>query len=246
MTELFFELFSGLPRQGPGDAACTERALGLVLPLGPDSRVLDLGCGTGAQTRVLARCTPAHITAIDSHAPFVDELRRDAARMGFADRIEARVADMGALDLPPAVFDLIWSEGAIAMIGVEAGLREWRRLLAPGGHLAFTEVCWTKPDPPPECAAFWASEYPAIRDPPALLAAIGECGCETIGHFTLPRSAWWDDYYRPLQENVNAFRARHSGEPDAQELADGVQREIDIWHAYGDFYSYEFFVLRSR
>lgn len=69
-TALFFELFSGLPRQGPGDGASTERALALVPPLGSASRVLDIGCGTGAQTRVLARSTPAHITEIDSHAPF--------------------------------------------------------------------------------------------------------------------------------------------------------------------------------
>ena len=246
LTSLFFELFTGLPRQGPGDAASTERALRLVPPLGPESRVLDIGCGTGLQTRVLARSTPAHITAIDSHAPFVDELRRDAARLGLADRIDARVGDMRQLEAPQRGFDLLWSEGAIAIMGVEAALREWRRLLAPGGHLAFTEVCWTKPDPPPECASFWAAEYPAIGEPAALVAAAAGCGYETVGHFTLPPSAWWDDYYLPLQANVTAFRDRHRGEPDAQRLADGVQREIDIWHAYQDFYSYEFFVLRPR
>jgi hypothetical protein len=42
------------------------------------------------------------------------------------------------------------------------------------------------------------------------------------------------------------FRERHREERDAQELADQVQREIDIWHAYSDFYSYVFFVMRAR
>lgn len=36
MTDLFFELFTGLPRQGPGDEGSTLRALGLVPPLGPE------------------------------------------------------------------------------------------------------------------------------------------------------------------------------------------------------------------
>ena len=54
-TALFFELFSGLPRQGPGSAASTRRALGLVPGVGPRTRVLDIGCGTGDQTMVLAR-----------------------------------------------------------------------------------------------------------------------------------------------------------------------------------------------
>jgi len=112
--------------------------------------------------------------------------------------------------------------------------------------MAVTEVCWTRPDPPPECAAFWASEYPAIRDVATLLAVIGECGYETVGHFTLPPSSWWDDYYRPLQRNLTEFRERHREEADAPQLADQVRREIDVWYASSDFYSYEFFVMRTR
>jgi hypothetical protein len=45
---------------------------------------------------------------------------------------------------------------------------------------------------------------------------------------------------------VTEFRARRREEPDAQALADQVQREIDVWHACCEFYSYEFFVMRAR
>ena len=244
-TRLFFELFDGLPRQGPGDTTSTLRALEFVPGVGSETRVLDLGCGTGAQTLVLARSSPAHILAIDSHPPFIDLLNREIHRSGLADRVEARVADMCRLDLEDASFDLIWSEGAIYNVGVESGLRDWRRLLRPGGYVAFTEACWRKPDPPAACVAFWEREYPAIRDTAALLEAIDGCGFETMGHFPLPASAWWEDYYRPLQANVTAFRQRHKGETDAQELADSAQTEIDIWHAYAEFYGYEFFVVRA-
>ena len=243
-TALFFELFSGLPRQGPGSAASTRRALGLVPGVGRETRVLDVGCGTGAQTLVLAESSPARIVAVDNHPPFVDELNRTARERGLADRLEARVADMRRLDFADGSFDLIWCEGAIYNVGVEAGLRDWRRLLRPGGHIALTEACWRKPEPPAACAAFWEQEYPAIRDTTALLEAIDACGYHTVGHFALPASAWWDDYYRPLQENVTAFRERHRDAPDAQELADQCQKEIDVWHAYSEFYGYEFLVLR--
>ena len=160
--------------------------------------------------------------------------------------MEARVADMRRLDFADGSFDLIWCEGAIYNVGVETGLRDWRRLLGRGGHAALTEVCWRKPNPPAECAAFWNREYPAIRDAPALLAAIDACGYETLGHFPLPASAWWDDYYCPLQRNVTAFRERHRDLPEAQELADQCQHEIDVWRAYSAFYGYDFFVLRAR
>lgn len=245
-TALFFEIFSGLPQQGPGDDASTLRALALVAGLGPDTRVLDLGCGTGRQTLVLARSSPARIVAVDNHAPFVEELKRRAKELGVADRVESRTGDMHRLEFSSASFDLIWCEGAIYVVGFETGLRDWHRLLSPGGHMAVTEVCWTRPDPPPECVAFWEQEYPAIRDVPTRLATIAECGYETVGHFTLPPSSWWEDYYRPLQENVTRFREQHRDETDAQELADQVQREIDVWRAYSEFYSYEFFVMRAR
>lgn len=245
-TALFYEMFTGLPRQGPGDAASTRRALSLVPGIGPATRMLDIGCGTGAQSLVLARQTPAHIVAIDNHAPFIASLRDRARALGLAERIDARVADMRDLALPSGAFDLVWSEGAIFVVGFERGLREWRRLLAPGGHLAVTDACWTRPDPPADAVEFWRHEYPAIRTVPETLDAIVACGYETVGHFTLPPSSWWNDYYRPLQENVMAFRARHRDEPEAHALADAVQREIDVWHAAADAYSYEFFVMRPR
>ena len=246
ITSLFFELFSGLPRQGPGDRTSTLRALALVPGVGPRTRVLDIGCGTGAQTLLLAQHSPVRIVAVDNHPPFVDALNRDTQSLGIGDRVKGCVADMRQFDFADGSFDLIWCEGAIYNVGVEAGLRDWGRLLSPGGHVALTEVCWRKPNPPAECAAFWDREYPAIRDTAALLQTIDACGYETVGHFPLPASAWWDDYYRPLQENLTAFRRRYRDAPDARELADQCQCEIDIWHAYAEFYGYDFFVLRAR
>jgi cyclopropane fatty-acyl-phospholipid synthase-like methyltransferase len=245
MTTLFFEIFSDLPRQGPGDATSTLEALSLLPEMRSTTRVLDIGCGTGAQTRVIAQHSPARIVALDNHEPYVDELRRTAERAGLADRIDARVADMQQLDLPDGPFDVLWCEGAIYVVGFEKGLREWRRLLTKGGYAALTEVCWTKPDPPAPCAEFWAQEYPSIDDVASRLATIAACGYEIVGHFTLPSSSWWDDYYRPLERSVEVFRARHGAEPDALALADSVQREIDMWRAYSDFYGYEFFVMRA-
>jgi hypothetical protein len=78
MTSLFFELFTGLPRQGPGDDASTLKALALVPDVGPDTRVLDLGCGTGRQTRTLAGGSPARFVGIDNHLPYVEAATQEA------------------------------------------------------------------------------------------------------------------------------------------------------------------------
>ncbi|ADO70164.1 class I SAM-dependent methyltransferase [Stigmatella aurantiaca] len=76
--EALFHLFNGLPRQGPGQDASTREALHR-LPRQPEApRVLDLGCGTGKQTLVLAQELKVPILAVDSHAPFLSQLEAEA------------------------------------------------------------------------------------------------------------------------------------------------------------------------
>ena len=87
MTMLFFEMFTGLPRQGPGDAASTLRALSFVSRIGPHTRVLNPGCGTGFEARVIAQNAAVQIVAIDNHPPYVEEFNRQAQVLGMADRV---------------------------------------------------------------------------------------------------------------------------------------------------------------
>lgn len=246
MHDLFFDLFSELPRLGPGDSDSTRRALSRVPELTQRARILEIGCGTGAQTFVLAHSTPAKIFAIDCHVPYVDALNKKAADLGVADRVVAYVGDMRQLDFSNESFDLIWCEGAIYNMGVATALREWRRLLQRDGFIAFTEVCWRKPEPPKECKSFWDKEYPAIRSVDMLLTKVVRCGYEIVEHFALPESAWWDEYYRALQDSITTFRERYMDDVEAQSLCDQCQQEIDIWRAYSEFYGYEFLVLRTE
>ena len=51
-------------------------------------------------------------------------------------------------------FDIIWSEGAIFVIGFEKGLREWRRLLTPDGYVAVSELSWLQSDVPKEAKTY--------------------------------------------------------------------------------------------
>ena len=228
MTSLFFELFTGLPRQGPGDDASTLKALALVPDVGPDARVLDLGCGPGRQTRTLAGGSPARFVGIDNHLPYVEAATQEARTCGLADRVEFRVGDMVSWR---CLTGRSTSSGVRGPCTSSALSRAppMAAVLMPAGHLVVSEACWMKPDPPPECVAFWNAEYPAIRSVETLLSVVDTCGWQTVAHFSLPRESWWTDYYGPLQHSVTQFRQRHEHEPDAQELAHQVQREIDMW-----------------
>ncbi|MBM3298007.1 MAG: class I SAM-dependent methyltransferase, partial [Candidatus Aminicenantes bacterium] len=76
---IFFEVHSGLPREGPGDEASLRRALRLVGKLPERPLVLDVGCGPGLQTLDLARRTGGVVFGLDNHEPFLRDLRRQAA-----------------------------------------------------------------------------------------------------------------------------------------------------------------------
>jgi len=240
----FHEIFEALPRQGPGEAASTARALAFLPPLAAGQRVLDIGCGSGAQTLDLLRSTPARVVAVDRHPPFVARLVERAAALGYADRVDARIADMNHLPFADGSFDVLWSEGAIFVTGFERGLRLWRRLLVPGGYAAVTEFCWLQPDPAPELSEMFLDDGADVGDVAARRAAARAAGYRLVADFVLPDRAWSEEYYAPLAAALERFRAAHVGEPAALAVADRCDREIDMYRRHPGAFGYVFFVLQ--
>jgi SAM-dependent methyltransferase len=241
----FFALFESLPRQGPGSRACTARALAMCEGLPSEPQIVDLGCGSGAQTTDLAELTGGTVVAVDSHAPFLDIVARRAAARGLSARIRPLVADMAETGLPAGCADLVWSEGALYNLGLEPALALCRRLLRPGGCLAFTDAVWLKRDVPPAVREAFA-EYPTMGSVPDVLALLAARGFEVLGHFALPEAAWWDDFYTPMRSRVAELRADGSTAPDALPVLDACEAEIDMFSEHSDCYGYAFFVARAR
>lgn len=241
---LFLEVYGTLPRAGPGGDAHTTRALQLV-PGPPARTVLDLGCGPGPQTACLARLLPeAQILALDVVTDLVDAAnqRFRAARLG--PRVHALVADMAHPPVARSSQDLIWCEGAIYFMGITAALRTWRPLLRPGGTVAFTEPIWLTEAPPDELMGWWQSEYPSITDLTGVRSEVDRAQYRTVSTFALPPSAWWDEYYGPMQVRIEALRARLPGDAAAQEVVRAAETEIDVFRRFADHYSYAFFVVQ--
>jgi SAM-dependent methyltransferase len=241
--QIFFEVFEPLPRQGPGNLACTERALALCAELPASPRVLDLGCGSGAQTLHIASLTTGTIVAIDSHAPLIDRLRRTVAEHGLSSRVEARVGDMSALDLPAESFDLVWSEGALYNLGLAAALPMCAGLLRPGGYLAFTEAVWRTKDAPAEVREAFA-DHPTMGRVEDVVPLIEKIGLSAVDHFDLPDEAWWDDFYAPMEQRIEELRARYADDAEALATLDEVAKEPEMHRRSGHHYGYTFFVAR--
>jgi SAM-dependent methyltransferase len=240
---VFFEVHSGLPREGPGNRESTQRALALAGDLPPRPRVLDIACGPGMQTIDLAELMPtAKITAIDGHAPFLIELRRRAAEHGHAQRITTQLADLRALPFAPGSFDLIWCEGAAYIMGFERALQAWKPLLTRAGRIAITEPAWLRTDPPAHVQKQWTS-YPAMTDVPGCRAAVTRAALQLLGDFVLPEAAWWDHYYGPMQARLAELSGAHTNDPVAKAVLDDCAQEITIYRDYSSFYGYVFLIM---
>ena len=240
---VFFEIHTGLPREGPGGDEHTERAFRALPPMESPS-IIDMGCGPGRSTAALARISGGTVIGLDTHQPYLDALEERVRREGTADRVRVLNRSMTDPGLPEGVFDLIWSEASIYSIGFDRALKKWRPLLKPGGCLAASELCWTKKNPPEEAARFWRKEYPAMRSVEENETAARAARFDVLDRFVLPDEAWWDEYYRPVEERVARLREKYAGDGRALAVLDAETEEIDIRRRFGDCYGYVFFVLQ--
>jgi len=202
---------------------------------------------SGAQTLTLAEALPeTELLAIDVLPHMVDETRRRIREANFGDRVRAEVGDMTKPDVLKGSQDLIWCEGAIYFMGVQAALETWRPLLSESGCVAFTEPIWLENYPPDEIRQWWEAEYPAITDEYGIRAAIHAANFETIGSFPLPADAWWDEYFQPMESRIASLGQNHPNDPVAAEIIAGAEKEIAMFRRFSSSYSYGFFVGQPR
>lgn len=240
----FWEIHKDLLREGPGEEAATQKAFAMLRDLPEQPKILDIGCGPGAQTVTLAKLTDGMITAVDAHTPFLADLAARAREEGVGDRIRAQKGDMFQLEFPESSFDLIWSEGAVFIIGFQRGLKEWRTYVKEGGYLVISEISWLRDVRPAEIEDFWMADYPEIKTVAENLKVAEEAGYEVIGHFTLAQSGWWN-YYRPLEERLQVLKARYADDPEAKEKIRASEVEIEMYRKFSDYYGYEFYIMRK-
>lgn len=117
-----------------GKERWARRAEMLTRHLTAGMKVLEIGCGTGYFSKELVR-TGADITAID----ISPDLLLVAAQKVTANNIIFQVENAYAMTLANDSFDFIVGSSVLHHLDVELALKEFRRVLKPGGVLRFTE-----------------------------------------------------------------------------------------------------------
>ncbi len=241
-VKLICEYYSSLKRQGPGSPEVTLKALSFVDNLTDESRIADIGCGTGGQTMVLAEQAPGRITGIDLFADFIDIFNADCRKNNFQDRVEGVVGSMDNLSFKKEELDLIWSEGAIYNIGFERGVNEWRDYLKTGGFIAVSEASWFTEKRPVEIDRFWKDAYPEIDTISKKVDQLQKAGYIPIAMFVLPENCWTDYFYAPQVSAQKTFLEKYPGDKIAEDLVINQRHEAELYRKYKQYYGYVFYI----
>ena len=230
----FLTLYSGLDREGPGEAADVLWALDRLGVAGPVS-VCDAGCGSGADCLTLGAALPeARIEGVEALPHLVAEA---GARISHLPHVRVRHGDMEALTGP---YDLIWSAGALYFLGVTEGLRRWRDALVPGGAVAFSEPVLLGGAEPEAVRAFW-QDYPRITDIGGIVARVASAGYRSLD-VRIVSGAPWAGYYGALETRIATLRPGADAEMMA--VLDGAAREIALWRAAPERIAYALVLAR--
>jgi ubiquinone/menaquinone biosynthesis C-methylase UbiE len=194
------------------------------LPKLDKPRILDIGCGSGVPTMELAKLSDGEIIGIDIDQELLDRLRKKIEEAGLTNRVKAIKCSLIEIKFPDNSFDIIWAEGSITTLGVEKSLRGWNRLLKPKGFLVVHD----------EIKHFFKQRYKVAR-----------CGYKFIEHFSLPEEAWWEEYYSPLEIEINRLYKKYDDNPAVLEALKIHQNEIDIVKANPKSFQSVFCILQK-
>jgi len=134
--------FDDEPDHGLRDPAVRSAWIGLLTPVLPDppASVVDLGCGTGSLSVLLAQAGH-HVHGLDTSRGMLEQARGKASQLGVA--VTLHHGDASQPPFPPASFDVVLARHVLWALPDPAGaLAQWVTLLRPQGRLVLIEGRW--------------------------------------------------------------------------------------------------------
>lgn len=199
-------------------------------PLGPDSRVLDMGSGYGGTTRYLASTFGCRVTGLNLSEVENERARRINQERGLGDLVDILDGSFEAVAAVDDSYDAVCSQDAFLHSGDrQRVVAEAARVLAPGGAFAFTDIMQADDCPDGVLDPILARIHLSTLGSPAFYRRVaGDLGMEEVG-FTDLTQQLVNHYSRVLAE-TEAHEADLQGQisPDyIEHMKKGLRHWVD-------------------
>lgn len=209
------------------------------LAIGPDSRLLDLGCGWGELLlRAVAR-SGEQVTGVgvDTSGDDLQRGRRYAAERSLQDRVS--FVEHDAAKWAAAADRVICIGSAHAFGGTVAALDALAGLVQPGGRLLYGDLCWER-TPTCEAAKIFGDEATTLS---VLVERVRTAGWRVL-HLSTADQREWDDFESTWRAGRQEWLLRHPEDPRAAGLRAEIDTQLRSYvHAYRGVVGFAYLVL---
>jgi len=240
-SNLITDFFLNAEGLSPNSYQATIKALGFIENLSRFQKIANIASGTGRQTEDLCQATDAQIIAVEFVDEYVEYLKAKLKTRSFGNRICPVLTHSEYLPFRDGELDMIWAESLTDNISFESALNKWNKYLKKDGYIGLCSYCWLTDNPPEIVSEYWGNNTIEINSISCRIKQLTDAGFIPAIHFVMPDECWWN-YFCPLEENFNKFRQKHPNDSDAEKLINDIDREINLYQKYGEYYGYVFFI----
>lgn len=149
--------YMGVPFFNIGGFASIDR-LAELCHITRETRVLEVGCGTGANACHLAEKYGCIVVGVDIAKQMVEQATKSVVESGFGDRVTFKIGDAYNLDFPDAIFDVVLTVFVSQFLDPAKAFPEFNRVLKNSGYLGINEMYRAENVPPDAMEHVNASE----------------------------------------------------------------------------------------
>jgi len=239
---------------------CARRLVELAA-IPPGAQVLDVATGTGwAALAVAQRVGPTgRVLGVDLAPDLLERAQQKVAKAGLT-HVEFREGDAERLDLTDQCFDVVLCASALFFVpDMLAALREWHRVLKPGGQVGFSGFGPTVLQPLRDLWEARLRQYGVslptappnqrLAEPETCRRLLHEAGfvqtevkSEQLGYYFRTVEEYWEERWssgnrRAILQLAPAqrepFKAEHLAEVGALATDQGIWRDVAVNFARG-------------
>jgi ubiquinone/menaquinone biosynthesis C-methylase UbiE len=196
-----------------------------LIPEIKNPNILDVGCGTGVPTIELAKISNGHVTGIDIDEKLLNILRRRIKEIGLNNKISVLNKSINMMDFQYESFDIIWSEGAVFVIGFENSIKNWRKILKPNGFLVL---------------------HDDIKDKSKKLGLIEKYGYKLVVEYDLSFEIWWNEYYSKLEKFVEKYKDKFPEDSQLRKEIESDRNQVNMCKSTPEVVSSFYAILKKE